>query len=126
MRRSLVAALVLITAACSHSSTPTPVASPSELQRAVSTYTAAFGRGDGSAAWGQVSDHCRRLTNETDYRATVAVAGVKYAGLHVVSYSGQVDGTGAIVIYSTSADGVGPYRGQPWVFEHGAWRFDGC
>lgn len=129
MKRTILAVCVCAllagcgTSAAAKDSTVAPDARA--LEASVRSYVEVFGKGDGAGAWAQVSARCTAKITEVDYRATVAAAGVKYPGLHVTHYSAHIDGSAATVTYTTSAAELS-YDGQRWVFEGGAWHWDGC
>lgn len=122
VRRAVL--VILLLAGCSSSSKPAARPTPS-LHSSVDAYTKAFGDGNGRAAWSIVSKRCRGVVDETEYRAIVAAAGVKYRGLHLTRYSESIDGSAATVDYSTTSTDL-TYDDQRWVLESGLWRWDGC
>lgn len=96
------------------------------VRDAVATYVSAFGEGTPDAAWALVSERCRDLIQESEYRAAVAAAGELYPDLTVDEFSDIVlDGDTAVAFYSTNPV-VEEGDGERWTRDAGTWRWDDC
>lgn len=133
MRRILALTLVMIAAlaACNDDGTSTRSTggggdAAAALEAAVIAYVAAFADGDADGAWAMVSQRCRGVVPEADYRAAVIIAGGFSPEMAATRVSVEVEGDRGRASYETGVTEIGAYDEQPWRFEDGSWRWDAC
>jgi hypothetical protein len=106
-------------------STPATTSTPT-IESAVRAYVSALLGGDGSTAFGFLSDRCQRQVGATTFALTTAQAHQQFGSATIVSYRDDVTGSTATATYKMSdsaLDGNGP---QPWVLEGGQWKTNRC
>lgn len=96
------------------------------LEAAVRAYSQAYLGGQGSAAYGLLSQRCQARISATDMEALTAAAQAQYGPepITTLTVNTHVD-TLARVSY-TYPDPAINQREEPWVFENDAWHQDDC
>lgn len=96
------------------------------LEAAVRAYSQAYLGGQGSAAYGLLSQRCQFRVSAAEMDGLTAVARAQYGPQSITTLT--VDtfaGTLARVSYVYS-DAAINQREEPWAFENGAWHQDDC
>lgn len=119
MRRAMATlAAVVLLAGCG--------SSDDGLTQAVTGYVAAFGQGDGTAAWELVSSRCRENEPRDQYETAVRAAGDLYSGIELDGeVDTEMDGDSATVSYNVSDPTLNQTR-ERWILEGDDWRWDDC
>ena len=106
-------------------STPTTRSTPA-LEPAVRAYVSALLGGDGSTAFGLLSDRCQRQEGATTFALVAAQAHQQFGSATIVSYRDDVTGSTATATYTMSDPALNRNGPQPWVLEGGQWKMDRC
>jgi hypothetical protein len=106
-------------------STPATTSTPA-LEPAVRAYVSAFLGGDGSTAFGLLSDRCQRQVGATTFALVSAQAHQQFGSATIVSYRDDVTGSTATATYNMSDPALNRNGPQPWVLEGGQWKMDRC
>jgi hypothetical protein len=112
--------VVVLLTACS--SGPTATAA---VEDAVRSYSSAYLRGDGQAAYDMLSTRCQKIISLSRLRAASAGAATLYGQAQLISVAPIVDGDHARVTYRFNQPAI-DQENQPWVREAGRWRYDKC
>ncbi|MFJ2515597.1 hypothetical protein ACIPEL_36270 [Streptomyces griseoviridis] len=121
------------------SSVPEPSGTPAEptntadedgtaaLTSAVKAYTAAYFKGDATAAYGALSKRCQGKIDETAYGATVKAATADYGPDHPAT-DVQTDVSGKLARVTYKVKGLPRFdqEAQPWTLEDNSWKYDAC
>ncbi|MER6103608.1 hypothetical protein ABT115_15120 [Streptomyces sp. NPDC001832] len=126
---SLLAAAVALTGltACSGSSDDDKATSSSGPETAVTTYTAAYFKGDATTAYEALSKRCKGKIGPDAYAGVVKQASTEYGTDHpATDVQADVSGDMARVTYKVKGLPKFDQEAQPWAREGGAWRYDAC
>ncbi|WP_230205343.1 hypothetical protein [Parafrankia elaeagni] len=96
------------------------------LEAAVRAYSQAYLGGQGSAAYGLLSQRCQARISVADMEALTAAAQEQYGPESITTLTvNTLAGTLARVSYPYPDPAINQ-REEPWVFENGAWHQDDC
>ncbi len=110
---------------------PTAVATVADsgrpaLETAVRAYSAAYLTGEGSIAYGLLSDRCQQRIGEAEFTGLTRAAQAQYGGQPIQTLTvDTLAGPLARVTYTYSASAINQ-QAEPWVFEKGSWHQDDC
>jgi hypothetical protein len=95
------------------------------VEDAVRSYSSAYLRGDGQAAYDMLSTRCRKIISLGQLKAASTGAAALYGQAQLISVTPVVDGDHATVTYRFSQPAI-DQENQPWVREAGRWHYDKC
>jgi len=96
------------------------------LEPAVRAYVSALLGGDGSTAFGLLSDRCQRQVGSAAFALVASQAHQQFGSATIVSYRDDVTGSTATATYEMSDPALNGSGPQPWVLEGGQWKMDRC
>ncbi|MGW1433115.1 hypothetical protein ACWD6K_31405 [Streptomyces sp. NPDC002431] len=117
------------------SSSPAPAEQPSAPaapatdgpEKAVVAYTAAYFKGDATAAYAALSKRCKGQIGPEVYKGVVEQATADYGPDHpATNVTADVSGDMARVTYKVAGLPKFDQEAQPWAREDGTWRYDAC
>ncbi|SNQ51683.1 conserved hypothetical protein [Frankia canadensis] len=101
-------------------------ASQPALEAAVRAYSDAYLTGQGSAAYGLLSERCQQRINQAEFTGLTQAARVQYGSQPIAALTvDSLAGTLARVTYTYPTSAINQ-QSEPWVFEKGTWRQDDC
>ncbi len=101
-------------------------ASQPALETAVRAYSDAYLSGQGSAAYGLLSQRCQQRFSQADITGLTQAAKAQYGVQPIQNLTvDTLAGTLARVTYTYSTGAINQ-QSEPWVFEGGAWHQDDC
>ncbi|CAO5252213.1 hypothetical protein [Frankia sp. AgKG'84/4] len=101
-------------------------ASRPALETAVRTYSDAYLSGQGSVAYGLLSQRCQQRFSQADITGLTQAAKAQYGVQPIQNLTvDTLAGTLARVTYTYSTAEINQ-QSEPWVFERSAWHQDDC
>lgn len=111
--------------ACGGHSAKATTSEVTAVEEAVRSYSSAFLRGDGDAAFAMLSARCQTVLPKAQLTAAARGGAALYGRARIVSIQPTLAGNRATVTYRFDQPAI-DQTNQPWAREGGAWRYDSC